>query len=94
MTALARRVFDDQVFTTRPTDGAFDHFDEPADTVLIMHDHVPCRQREGINLIAALGRQALSVADRSNAVAGQIGLGDDHHPRRRVVAGEYQSVMQ
>ena len=94
VTTLARRVLDDQVFTTRPADGAFDHLDEPADTVLIVHDHVPGRQREGIDLIAALGRQALSVADRSNAVAGQIGLGDDHHPRRRVVAGEYQSVVQ
>jgi hypothetical protein len=94
VTTLARRVLDDQVFTTRPADGAFDHLDEPADTVLIVHDHVPCRQREGIDLIAALGRQALSVADRSNAVARQIGLGDDHHPRRRVVAGEYQSVVQ
>ena len=57
---LARRVLQHQVFAPRAADGAFDHLDEAADAVLIVHHQVARGQRERVDDVAALGGQPLA----------------------------------
>jgi hypothetical protein len=64
LTALARRVLDDEVLPRRAGDGALHHFDEPAHTVLLVHHEVAGLQLHRIDRALAAARQPGEVARR------------------------------
>ena len=80
MAALARGVLEHEVLAGGAGDGALHHLDEPAHTVLLVHDEVAGAQLEGVDLVAAPRRHpphVLGRGARAAGRAGEVGLGDD-----------------
>ena len=89
LAALAGGVFQNEVLPPGPADGALDHLDEPADTVLVVHHQITGGQCEWVHGIAAFGRQP-SPLGAGGPVPGEVGLGDHH----QLGAGHNDSPVQ
>ncbi|GGX22469.1 hypothetical protein GCM10010353_41930 [Streptomyces chryseus] len=83
LAALGGGVLDEQVLAGRALDGALDHLDVAADTVLLVDDEVARLERQRVDGLAAAGRHPAQFL-AGGALAGQVGLGQYGQPQTGV----------
>src|SRR5262249_41595846 len=80
LSALGRRVLDDQVLTLTAVYATAHHLDIPAHAVLFVDDEVTRLKQDRVDRVAPPARHARRVTRERTTLAGQVGFGEEREP--------------